>query len=150
MQACRRRGGGTRFTRIDRLIAFRVIQLFMDIWWQWDIAYLRKERFDWFSKSNKSFCAIQHLNDFCLWSIFDLYLSGYAYTFSTDQTLPGQFIFAAQKKQFDASACGVARINPGRDDARLIQHQQIIGMKIFSNLAKDFVLERSCITMEYK
>ena len=79
-----------------------------------------------------------------------LYLSGYAYTFSTDQTLPGQFIFAAQQKQFNSSACGFARINPRRNDARLIQNQQIIRVKIFADLAKDFVFQCSCIAMKHK
>ena len=53
------------------------------------------------------------------------YYLAYAQTFSTDQCFPGQFIAAAQEKQFHAPACLFASINPRRDDARLVQHQQI-------------------------
>jgi len=150
MESRGRRGSGTRLTRIDGLITFGIVQLFMNIWRQWYVADLWKIWLNRFSKSNESFRSIQYLNDFCLRSIFDFYLGGYAYAFSADQTLPGQVIFAVQKKQFNASAGGLARINPRGNDARLIQNQQIIGMKIFADLTKDFVFQRTHIAMKNK
>src|SRR5687768_5567935 len=54
MEASRRSGGRARLTRVDGLIAFWVIQLFMNIWRERDIPNFGKVSFDRFRKFYQS------------------------------------------------------------------------------------------------
>jgi hypothetical protein len=72
----------------------------------------------------------------------------YTQTLPTHQRLPGQLIEAAEEEQLHATACFLAGIDPRRDDACLVQNQQIPRLQIITNIAKDPVLYFARLTMQ--
>jgi hypothetical protein len=59
----------------------------------------------------------------------------------THQRFPGALVFAAQEQDFHLAAGLFPRRKPRRDDARLVQHQQIAGMQVFADLTENAVFQ---------
>ncbi len=150
MQAGSRRGGRARLACIDRLVAFGVFQGCMNIRWQGNIPDLWKKRLDGFLKPDQAFRAIQYLYDFGLRAVLHAQFSAYTQTLAAYQCLPIQAIPTAKKQQLDPPSGYFSSVDAGRDDARLVQNQQIARTQIFADLPKDTVLDLAGVAMQHQ
>src|SRR5687767_14345952 len=114
MESSRGRGGRPWLPCVDDLIAFRVTQLFVNVWWQGYIPYSGEIGLYGFGKLDQAFRTIQHFNnlrpDFNVsrhWVLLIIPTTGvvglqkqllaYTQTLPPDQRFPGPFIAAMQK-----------------------------------------------------
>ena len=66
------------------------------------------------------------------------------------QRFPGQGVLAAQEQQFHLPAGGLARKDARRNDARLVDHQQVAGAQVVADVPEGGVLQLGRVAAQHQ
>ena len=141
-------GGTAKFTGIYSLVAFSILQFFLDVGWKRHLAktFENLEKDAVIMKLNDSvpaFCDSFHRR--CQFPISELKLrTGFGFTAGTTQAFPAAIPQVAQENKLHAAPGTAAPEKPGRQHACVVQHKTIACMQVFRKLIKVAVFNLAC------
>jgi hypothetical protein len=81
--------------------------------------------------------------------MFHLHPLAYTHACASHQSFPRPIIAAAQEEQFHASSSFFLRKDARRNNARLIQYEQIARVQVVGHISKDAMYQFIRITLQY-
>jgi hypothetical protein len=149
MKAGSRRGGTTGFTGINRLITFRVAELFMNVRGKRHFTDRKEPLF--IIKADSTDAFIRGGDDFSLDFRRNVYQRAGLKPFSRfDQSFPGTFRQFFEKEDFNFAAALIpCTMETGRDYPAIVENENVTFVEVIDEVMKMTMLEMPGAAVEY-